>query len=234
MIKLFQYPTDWGLPNISPFCMKLETYLRLVHIPYEIVNVMDPRKSPKGKLPYIDDNGQIVADSSIAIEFLKKKYGDALDGHLTPVQKATALAIQRMIEEHFYWVIVYSRWVDPTGYEIIKPVFFGELPKLMRMVVPELVRRQQVRVLQDQGLGRHSAEEIYKMGIDDVTAVATLLGDNKFMLGNDVTTVDATVYAFIANIFLVPIETPVKEYIKTLPNLVEYCERVKEKVGPGK
>lgn len=229
MIKLYQYPTDWNLPNISPFCMKLETYLRLVQIPYEIISVMDPRKSPKGKLPYIDDNGQIVADTSLAIEFLKNKYGDALDGHLSPIQKATALAIQRMVEEHLYWVIVYSRWIEPTGYEVIKPVFFGDLSQLLKVVVPELVRRQQIKVLYNQGLGRHTPEEIYKMGINDISAVATILGENRFMLGNDVTSIDATVYAFIANIVWTPIESPIKEHAKSLVNLMDYCDRMKEK-----
>jgi len=33
MIKLYQFPTAWGLPNPSPFCMKLEVYMRLAEIP---------------------------------------------------------------------------------------------------------------------------------------------------------------------------------------------------------
>ena len=44
MIKLFQFPPYWGLPNASPFCMKVETYLRMTGIPYQNVYVRDPRK----------------------------------------------------------------------------------------------------------------------------------------------------------------------------------------------
>ena len=33
MIKLFQFPPAFGLPNASPFCMKLETWLRMAGLP---------------------------------------------------------------------------------------------------------------------------------------------------------------------------------------------------------
>ena len=38
MITLFQFQRYWGLPNISPFCLKLETYLRLAKIPYQVTS----------------------------------------------------------------------------------------------------------------------------------------------------------------------------------------------------
>lgn len=234
MIKLFQYPTDWDLPNVSPFCMKLETYLRLAQIPYEIVTNTDPRKSPKGKLPYIDDNGIVVADSTMIIEYLKNKYSDALDSRLTPAQKATGLVVQRMLEEHLYWVLIYSRWVDDEGWEKIKPIYFDELPPFMKAFVPELIRRQFIKVLQNQGVGRHHRDDVYQMGREDVSALSTLLDDQNFILGNEVTSYDATVYAFVANIIGVPIESPLKEHAKTLPNLVSYCDRMKEKFSAAK
>ena len=34
-IKLYQFPPALGLPNASPFCMKLETYLRMAGLPFE-------------------------------------------------------------------------------------------------------------------------------------------------------------------------------------------------------
>jgi hypothetical protein len=51
-IKLFQFPRMLGVPNVSPFCCKLETWLRIAQLPYEVVETRDPRKGPKGKLPF--------------------------------------------------------------------------------------------------------------------------------------------------------------------------------------
>lgn len=36
MIKLYQFEPAFGLANASPFCMKLETYLRMADLPFEI------------------------------------------------------------------------------------------------------------------------------------------------------------------------------------------------------
>ena len=35
MITLYQFPSRGNLPNPSPFCMKLETYLRMAGLIYE-------------------------------------------------------------------------------------------------------------------------------------------------------------------------------------------------------
>lgn len=51
MIKLYQFEPAFGLPNASPFCMKVETYLRMAGLPYEIARNADIRKRRKGKCP---------------------------------------------------------------------------------------------------------------------------------------------------------------------------------------
>jgi hypothetical protein len=61
MIRLYQFARVWGTPNLSPFCCKVETYLRIAGIPYEVVSAIPP-SAPKRKLPYIDDDGTAVSD----------------------------------------------------------------------------------------------------------------------------------------------------------------------------
>ena len=53
MIVLHQFKSFFGLPNASPFCMKLETYLRMAGLPFEIpaASVRAIGRAPKGKLP---------------------------------------------------------------------------------------------------------------------------------------------------------------------------------------
>ena len=94
MIRLHQYPPMFGLPNPSPFCMKLETWLRMTGHPFEIVRVVDPRKGPKGKVPWIEDGGRTVADSAFIIDYIKQAYGDPLDGNRGTEERATSLALR--------------------------------------------------------------------------------------------------------------------------------------------
>ncbi len=227
MIKLYQFPSYWGLPNVSPFCMKMETYLRMTGIPFTAIKVGNPRKSPKGKLPYINDNGHVVADTSLIIEYLKQKYGDSLDANLTPLQKAQGLALQRMMEEHLYWSLLYSRWMG-DNWPVVKKTFFAKLSLPLRMILPTLAQKSVEKAMQGHGLGLHTTEEIYQFGIQDLQALSAFLSQHEFLLGDKPTSIDACGYAFIANILLAPIESPMKEYAKSQKHFSEYCERMKK------
>lgn len=33
MVTLYQPPGAWGIPSVSPFCVKLETWLRMAGVP---------------------------------------------------------------------------------------------------------------------------------------------------------------------------------------------------------
>lgn len=229
MIKLIQFPSLWGIPNASPFCMKVETYLRMVKLPYEIVVHADPRGAPKGKFPYIEDNGKVICDSGMIVEYLKQKYGDKLDANLTAFQKTQTIAFQRLMEEHLYWTMLYSRWVDPTNWPATKKDFFGKAPIIARDLLAALIRRQMKSELYGQGIGRHTRDEIYQLGIADLSALSTVLNEHEFLLGNEPASIDATGYAFIANVLLPPIGSPLKDYVKSQKCFMDYCVRMKER-----
>lgn len=228
MIRLYQFPPAFGLPNASPFCMKLETYLRMAGLRFENVHLSNPLKAPKGKLPYIDDEGCTVADSGLAIDYLKGKYGDSLDAWMSPQEAAVALAWRRLMEENLYWVLLYSRWIDEPGWSATRAAFFGGLPPLARDLAPRYVRSIMKKELWGHGMGRHRREEIYEIGKRDIAAVAGFLGDKSYFMGEQPSSLDATAYAFLANILWVPLESPLQSAAKEYLNLETYCRRMRE------
>jgi glutathione S-transferase len=229
MIRLYQFRPVFGLPNASPFCMKVETYLRMAGLAYECPRGADVRKSPKGKMPYIEDEGTIVADSAFIIDYLKRKYGDALDSHLGAAERAAALACQRMLEENTYWAVLYFRWLDEAGWKLTREAFFGWMKPPLKWIVPPLARRIVRRELHGHGMGRHARDEIDAIGRKDLTAAADFLGDQAFFMGARPSSLDATAYAFLANVLWVPIESPLKAHARQRPQLEAYCRRMKEK-----
>ncbi len=80
MITLHQFARVWGIPNLSPFCSKVEAYLRMAGVPYRTADALPPM-GPKRKLPYITDAETKIADSRFIIEYLKDRYGADLDRH---------------------------------------------------------------------------------------------------------------------------------------------------------
>ncbi len=233
MIKLYQFAPAFGLPNMSPFCMKVETYLRMTGLPYACPRGADLFKSPKGKLPYIEDNSKIVADSTFIIDYLKASYGDPLDAMLTPRQRALGVLIQRTFEESLYWPVLYSRWIDDAGFTKVNDAAFSGLKFPLRQLLPVFVRRGLRRQLQGQGTGRHSRDEIYAIGCRDVSAVAELLGGQSYFLGEQPTSIDATAYAFLANLLWVPIDLPIRAHAQKQPQLEAYCQRMKARYFSG-
>lgn len=232
MIRLHQFAPAFGLPNASPFCMKLEIYLRMAGLPYETVNSGDVLKAPKRKLPYIEDGVRVLADSSFIIEHLKATYGDPLDGWLGPAQRAVALAFQRLFEENLYWAVVHTRWAEPSGWGQTREAFFGALPRPIRWVLPMLARRGVLAEMKGQGMGRHSREEIHAIGVRDVGAVAGFLADKPFLIGEQPCSLDAVGYAFLANLLWAPVDSPIRDALRERANLVAYCERMKARYDP--
>lgn len=232
MITLFQFDPAFGLPNASAFCMKVETYLRMVGLDYRLAPRANIMKAPKGKMPWIEDDGRVVADSGFILDYLKERYGDPLDAHLAPRERALALAFRRLLEENLYWAVLYTRWFTPEGWVLTRPAFFGGLPPVLRDIVPALARRGVRKELWGHGIGRHSQDEIYAIGKADLTALAEFLGDKPYFMGEQPTSLDATAYAFLANVLWVPLETPLKAHAQKYPQLEAYCQRMQARYFP--
>lgn len=230
MLKLYQFDPAFGLPNASPFCMKLETYLRMAKVPFEIppASLRDIRRAPKGKMPYIEDQSRMLADTAFIIDYLKANYGDPLDGWLDAPQRAVALAFQRLLEENLYWALVYTRWIEPAAWPQTRSAFFAKLPLPLKWIVPPMARRGLIKQMLGHGMGRHSREEILGIGKRDITALAYFLGDKRYFMGSAPCSLDATAYAFLANLIWPPLASALKQHALQYPQLEAYCDRMRQ------
>jgi glutathione S-transferase len=226
-IVLHQPPTrPWGTPNMSPFCAKLETYLRMASVPYQAVPA-DYRRAPKGKIPFVELDGGLLGDSQLIIEELERRLGDqSLDAGLSARDRAVGRTVRRTLEEGTYFTGLYFRWKEDEGYAVLAPEFKKMLPKAFRLLVP-MFRRKTKKQLHLQGTGRHTPDEVAAMGAADLAAVAELLGDQDFLFGTRPRTTDATVFAFLEAIAGFPVDTGVRRALDTHANLRAFRDRVR-------
>src|SRR5262249_14399071 len=159
-IKLFQFPRMFAIPNLSPFCCKLETWLRIAGIPYEVVDTPDPRKGPRAKLPFIEDGGRRIPDTSMIVRHLVKTRGVDPDARLDAAQRATATLVQRALEEHYSFVLAYTHLVRDQGVQHTR-ARFDFLPALLRGFVANRVRENVKKLLWAQGILRQTEDEIF-------------------------------------------------------------------------
>jgi glutathione S-transferase len=232
MITLIKYAPAFGLADASPFAIKTEVLLKLAAVPYQIEIATNPRRGPKGKLPAVLDDGALIGDSEIIRWHLERKYGADFDKGLSEVERARAHAYARMLEERTYWALIHSRWIEAANWPLTREALFAGMPAVVRSFVPTIARRQVRGYLHAHGLGRHSREELYRMGCADVRAVATELGDKPYFLGAEPKAVDATVFGMIASILLPPIPSPLRDEAAQHANLAAYCRRMRGRFYP--
>lgn len=225
MITLYTFGPFFGLPDPSPFVMKAMVLLKLANLEYR-EDRGGFRRAPKGKLPYIDDDGTIVADSTLIRFHIEEKYRIDFDGGLDPKQRAVAWAVEKMCDEHLYWAVVVVRWLDDANFAKGPTRFFDSVPWPLRPIVERLVRRKVAAAAWAQGFARHTPAERNKLAIRDIDALATLLGDKAFLMGEAPCAADATVFPFVAHVLLPIFETPLLEAARAHLNLVAYRDRL--------
>lgn len=225
MIDLYQFTPAFGLANPSPHCMKVEAFLRLSNIPFQIIDINNPTKGPKSKLPFIRDNGLLIGDSELIMDYLESKHNFSVDGHLGRLSKANQHAFCRMLDNHLYWALLYSRWIDETNWPAYKQQMFGAIPPPISHFLATKARRSKHKQLCAQGLGRHSRDEVYDLACKDIQELALLLEGKKWFGGDFVSKLDLTAIAYLSNLLIPELPSPMADCIKEHSCLLEYINR---------
>lgn len=227
-VILHQFPRGKEIPSLSPFCLKIETFLKINDIPYD--NQFGYKTGRKGKLPWVEYNGESQPDPKFAIEFLAEKFDANLDSTLTAEQSAVGRAVSTMLEENTYWVLVYNRYLDN----------FNEFKKIMAQgagigfnVSQKMHQRKMSKDLDGHGLARNTKEEVYKIAEEDIKALSVILGDKDYIMGENISTFDCTVFGLCANILYSSMDTPMKTFLKdNAQNVCTLCDKIKDTYWP--
>jgi len=227
MITLYGIGEGFGLPEISPYVMKTEVQLRMAGLAYE-KRVGAREDSPKGQLPYIDVDGARVSDSTFIRGYLERAFGLDFDEGLTPEQRATAWAVERMMENHFGWVNAAERWLVPENFAKGPAHFFDGAPPGVREAVQAQVRAN----IQAVGIGRHAHVEQVALGVRSLAAVAAILGDKPFLFGRRPCGADATVFALLAATLTPFFSGELRRRAEGFGTLVAYVDRLMARFYP--
>uniref|UniRef100_K1PUB7 Failed axon connections-like protein n=1 Tax=Magallana gigas TaxID=29159 RepID=K1PUB7_MAGGI len=170
-------------------------------------NVHDSFKnrSSKGKMTWIEYNGEEIADSELCIDYIKDKFQVDVNSDYTPEQLASGFMVQKMVEDHLYWTLILYRYVYEGALRLSAYRSFSFLFRYMA----------KWKVLKDSkahGIGRHSTK--------------------KFLLGEQPSQVDCSVFGMLSQFYWHGFGDPTEETIKKFPNLCQYCERTKTEFWP--
>src|SRR5262249_53165476 len=225
MITLYRFGPFLGAPDSSPFVIKTMMLLKLAGLEFRALRG-NPLRAPLRLLPYIEDEGVTVADSTLIREHLEQKYGCDFDAGLSLEQKATAWAIERMCEDHLYFAMLESRWFDRSNFRNGVAMMFGGVPAPLRPVARIILRRLNGSRLRGHGLGRLSKTHIARLATCDIDSLATLCGDKPYLMGSRPCGADAIAFGIVTSILTPPLSSPLRTAVGKHANLVEYRDRL--------
>ena len=88
------------------------------------------------------------------------------------------------------------------------------------------------KILWTQGILRHSDADIIEAGLRDWRALLTVMDDGPFFFGEELSGVDAIVFAALATTVLTPIESPIRHFLRSQARCVVYAERMRSRFFP--
>jgi glutathione S-transferase len=232
MIILYGFGPAFGLPDPSPFVMKSQVQLKMADVPYRFERAAPP-SAPKGKIPYIEDDGHRLGDSTFIRAHIEKEFGFTFDANLSGEQRAQAWAIERMLEDHLYFALIHARWLDDVNFAKGPAHFFDAVPEDAREAIRTQARERVRQNLVAHGLGRHSDDEIVELGARSLAALSTLLGDKSYLFGDAPCGADATAFGMAASILTPFFDAPLRNRAESHANLVAYCDRMMRQYYPN-
>ena len=230
-ITLFATRPGFGLPDTSPFVIKTEVQLKMAGLAYERASAIPPQ-APNGKLPYIDDHGEVVTDSTFIRAHIERRYAVDLDEGLNLRERAEAWTIERLLEDHLYFAMVWFRWIDPENFERGPAHFADAAPEAERARMRQEMQARKASELHAQGLGRHPPGRIAELGERSIDALALMLGDKPHLLREAVSGVDATAFGVLASVMTPFFDTPLRRAAEAHRNLVAYVARMMRRYYP--
>ncbi|KAK0427754.1 hypothetical protein QR680_010409 [Steinernema hermaphroditum] len=230
VVYLYQFPPARVVPNLSPFCLKVHTYLKAQKVPHEVVSTYRMR-SAKGLLPFIELNGQQIADSQLILFLLQKNFN--IKENLSTEQAAVARAVDRMVDGSMFFTLLYPKMVWNTEKYIHRDVTNIPLPGFVTNIIAKSFVKKVKRRFGGLGYGRFSKEELRDVLRRDLEAIDGILGNKKFLFGDKPVIPDFTLFGHLATSYYLPYRQPIGDFLDDeFPRVLNHMLRMRAHYWP--
>ncbi|CAI4232379.1 unnamed protein product [Auanema sp. JU1783] len=230
VVYLYQFPQVKTARNLSPFCLKIETFLRINKISYELRDTVLAR-SEHGLLPFIELNGEHIADSKIIEQRLIAHFDVKPVG--TEQDEAVGHLISRAFDLHTFFLFIHFKIAEPE--KMIALLSGFGLPKILLPVLVPIAAclfKRKANKKVSGALGGLYSESDFKSQLKlDLQALDTVLSDKKYLGGDKISTHDCGVFGQLTTVYY-PFDNYCKDAIDEFPRLVKYMENIREEVFP--
>lgn len=194
MLLIHQY-------HLSPYNEKVQRMLNFKGIPYQEKYwlLADRNKvkafNPTGKLPAIEHGDHLICDSTDVAYYIEKQFPEKPLVPADPAQRALVHVLEDWADESLYFYEMHLRFTTPGNRERNMPRMVEHESRFLRWLLPRVVPGGIARITANQGIGRKSLEQLVVDVERHVAAIDGLLGDQDWLVGNQLSLADLAVYA---------------------------------------
>lgn len=230
MLTLYTLAPAFGQASSSIFSLKAMYLLNMSGLPWQRENVDDPRKYPNGKLPALQTEEGLIGDSDNIRAYLEAQGAD-FDKGLSDEDKATSRAFIRMAEEHLYFHGMADRWGNDEVWPHVRDTYFQTIPGFLRPIITRAIRRDVLKGLHEQGVGRFNDADRLARAEHDLHAIATRVSTRDYMFGDAPSAADTSVAPMLACLTAEPVPTLLSKRVSEDSILMGYVARAQAAMG---
>ena len=136
------------LETWSPFCLKVHRGLHLAGLTYARRNGRPDSfrgYNPTGQVPVLLVDGRPIADSTAILDWIDRAVPDTLvPDHA--VTRGEAWLWEELGDTALNGFLVAARWADERNWATVRNAYFGEMPAVLRAVIPGRLRAKVIDI----------------------------------------------------------------------------------------
>jgi glutathione S-transferase len=217
--------------QISPFCDKIRRVLHWKGLDYQVREVPVSgalrirRINRAGKLPCLEHDGQLVADSTDIAHYLERSFPEPPLLPKDPAQRGLCHLLEDWADESLYFTEMYLRFALPHNAERWIPELVHADPPMVKRIAPLLVPALMRRATRQQGVGRKTTAQVLADLGRHLDGLSAWLGERSWLVGDALSLADLAVFA---QLFCICGAREGEEMLAERPALAAWMERVDE------
>ncbi|PLW70738.1 glutathione S-transferase family protein [Pseudohalioglobus lutimaris] len=220
--------------HLSPYNQKLQRMLNYKGIPYtEKYWLLGERKqvramNPVGKLPALEHDGKIVADSTDAAHYIEEQFPHSPMIPAEPDLRGQVHVFEDWADESLYFYEMHLRFTTPGNRERNIPRMVEHENRFLRWLLPRVIPGGIARITATQGIGRKSIDQLLIDVQRHVRAVDDLLTGADWLVGNRITLADLAVFGMFQALQDADMAADI---ITRFPRVCSWLQRIEQNTG---
>jgi glutathione S-transferase len=219
---------------MSPPCAKVHMALHFKGLEYTVYNCKSlkdvKRFNARGRVPALVIDGEVTVDSSDILTELDRRWPETPLMPDSPRDRALCDLIEDWTDDVLYFYGLTLRWCDEEGFAWLKPAAFGAMPPPLIWFVPSLIRRQIQARATGQGTGLKPMSVVKQEFSDKLQMTSDLLGEQQFLLGDQITRADISLAATIDQTQIPGLPQALAVDLGQWPNLKDWLQRLHQRI----